>query len=75
MLGDEYCLSDLAMEYASGLNAEINHKLILFSGNDYLGLSSHPSVRRAASNVRLNAVIFSSTSYNVMCQAFYTKFS
>jgi 7-keto-8-aminopelargonate synthetase-like enzyme len=75
MLGDEYCLSDLAMEYASGLNAEINHKLILFSGNDYLGLSSHPSVRRAASNVRLNVLIFSSNSYNAMFHAIYTTFS
>lgn len=28
-------------------------KLLLFSGNDYLGLSSHPTIARAAANVLL----------------------
>ena len=28
-------------------------KLILFSGNDYLGLSSHPTIRKAAAKVCL----------------------
>jgi len=28
------------------------HQLLLFSGNDYLGLSVHPAVRQAAAQVQ-----------------------
>lgn len=44
---------DLAPGYASGLDAELSRKLVLFSGNDYLGLSAHPAIRRAASQAAL----------------------
>uniref|UniRef100_A0A0D9XMG2 Aminotransferase class I/classII large domain-containing protein n=1 Tax=Leersia perrieri TaxID=77586 RepID=A0A0D9XMG2_9ORYZ len=33
---------------ASGQEEEVGEKLILFSGNDYMGLSSHPAIRGAA---------------------------
>ena len=36
---------------ASGQEEELGEKLILFSGNDYMGLSSHPAVREAAAKV------------------------
>uniref|UniRef100_A0A0D3ETR8 serine C-palmitoyltransferase n=1 Tax=Oryza barthii TaxID=65489 RepID=A0A0D3ETR8_9ORYZ len=33
---------------ATGQEEEVDEKLILFSGNDYMGLSSHPAIRKAA---------------------------
>uniref|UniRef100_A0A0E0JNP6 serine C-palmitoyltransferase n=1 Tax=Oryza punctata TaxID=4537 RepID=A0A0E0JNP6_ORYPU len=32
----------------TGQEEEVDEKLILFSGNDYMGLSSHPAIRKAA---------------------------
>lgn len=36
-------------------------KLILFSGSDYLGLSSHPTIKRAASKVCLMIFLLKKT--------------
>ena len=36
---------------AIGQEEELSENLILFSGNDYMGLSSHPAIREATSKV------------------------
>lgn len=40
----------------SGQEEKVDEKLILFSGNDYMGLSSHPAIRHAAVKVLLSCI-------------------
>lgn len=53
VLGDEFVYSAVAGDDEQGAYQEKFKKLILFSGNDYLGLSSHPTIGRAAAKVWL----------------------
>lgn len=56
---------------------KLGRKLILFSGNDYLGLSSHPAVRKAAAKAALehgmgprgSALICGYTNYHRLLEA------
>ncbi|XP_044972141.1 8-amino-7-oxononanoate synthase isoform X2 [Hordeum vulgare subsp. vulgare] len=61
---------------ASGQEEELGEKLILFSGNDYMGLSSHPAVREAAAKAaqeygmgpRGSALICGYTTYHKLVE-------
>lgn len=50
-LGEEIVYGTVASDDEPGVCQEKFKKLILFSGNDYLGLSSHPTIGKAASKV------------------------
>ncbi|KAJ3676082.1 hypothetical protein LUZ60_003494 [Juncus effusus] len=60
-----------------GQNGNFDWKLVLFSGNDYSGLSTHPSVRKAASKAaeehgmgpRGSALICGYTNYHKMLES------
>uniref|UniRef100_A0A2P2IT13 8-amino-7-oxononanoate synthase n=1 Tax=Rhizophora mucronata TaxID=61149 RepID=A0A2P2IT13_RHIMU len=49
---------DAAINGETGTHSGKFKKLLLFSGNDYLGLSSHPTIRNAAAKVYLLLLIF-----------------
>lgn len=51
MLGEEIVYGSAAGDNEQEVCQEKFKKLILFSGNDYLGLSSHPTIGKAASKV------------------------
>ncbi|KAG8092560.1 hypothetical protein GUJ93_ZPchr0012g21532 [Zizania palustris] len=61
---------------ANGQEEEVGEKLILFSGNDYMGLSSHPAIRDAAVKAaqeygmgpRGSALICGYTTYHKMVE-------
>ncbi|XP_047093833.1 8-amino-7-oxononanoate synthase isoform X1 [Lolium rigidum] len=61
---------------AIGQEEELGEKLILFSGNDYMGLSSHPAIREAAAKAaqeygmgpRGSALICGYTSYHKLVE-------
>lgn len=60
-----------------GKEEKVSGKLLLFSGNDYLGLSSHPSVRKAAAKAaqelgmgpRGSALVCGYTNYHRLLEA------
>ncbi|XP_052169090.1 8-amino-7-oxononanoate synthase-like [Oryza glaberrima] len=60
----------------SGQEEKVDEKLILFSGNDYMGLSSHPAIRHAAVKAaeeygmgpRGSALICGYTTYHKMVE-------
>lgn len=52
-VGDEIVCSATGGDGKAGASYEKFKKLILFSGNDYLGLSSHPTIGKAVAKVCL----------------------
>lgn len=52
-LGEEIVYGAASGDNEPGVCHEKFRKLILFSGNDYLGLSSHPTIGKAAAKVCL----------------------
>jgi len=50
-LGEEIVYGAVSGDDEAGVCHEKFRKLILFSGNDYLGLSSHPTIGKAAAKV------------------------
>lgn len=57
-IGDESIWSHREANYNLVSSSEKFKKLLLFSGNDYLGLSSHPTVGKAAARVCLMIIAF-----------------
>lgn len=51
LIGDEIVHGESLADDTFGTSQQQFKRLLLFSGNDYLGLSSHPAVRRAAAKV------------------------
>ena len=52
------------------LSSHPHRKLLLFSGNDYLGLSAHPTVRMAAAKVVLMVTCFPMILVLLYCPEF-----
>ncbi|XP_043716652.1 8-amino-7-oxononanoate synthase isoform X2 [Telopea speciosissima] len=75
--GDEVISRDDNVDVHPGASPQRSKKLLLFSGNDYLGLSSHPTVRKAAAKAaqehgmgpRGSALICGYTNYHRLLES------
>ncbi|KAI3808011.1 hypothetical protein L1987_23951 [Smallanthus sonchifolius] len=75
--GDDLTCDNEDSECELGLRPKLFRKLLLFSGNDYLGLSSHPTVAKAATKVvqdygmgpRGSALICGYTTYHRLLES------
>lgn len=56
VIGDEVACGDEFSTENIGASYQNSRDLLLFSGNDYLGLSSHPTIAKAAAKVCLMTV-------------------
>ena len=56
VIGDEAACGDGLDDEKVGATHQKSRDLLLFSGNDYLGLSSHPTIGKAAAKVCLMTI-------------------
>jgi 7-keto-8-aminopelargonate synthetase-like enzyme len=61
--GDEAFCGDKVTDNEEKAGPQQSKRLLLFSGNDYLGLSSHPTIGNAAAKVWLMIFLFSKCTF------------
>ena len=67
VIGDEAACGDGLDDENFGASHQKSRDLLLFSGNDYLGLSSHPTIGKAAAKVRFMTIFVSFACYKSKC--------